>query len=65
MENHHKLLYPEDKREIIPICLQMGMILIPYSSLAAGDLTYPTWSADMLRSKTDWVAMSKYNRTEQ
>lgn len=65
MENHYNLLYREDERELIPICKQMGISLMPYSPLAAGHLTRPTWNIDTLRSKTDRVAMGKYNRTEE
>lgn len=35
MENHYNLLYREDERELIPICKQMNVSLMPYSSLAA------------------------------
>lgn len=35
MENHYNLLYREDERELIPICKQMGVSLMPYSPLAA------------------------------
>ena len=59
------LLYREDERELIPICRQMGVSLMPYSPLAAGHLTRPTWTTDTLRSKTDRVAMGKYDRTEE
>ena len=65
MENHYNLLYREDERELIPICRQMGVSLMPYSPLAAGHLTRPTWTTDTLRSKTDRVAMGKYDRTEE
>ena len=65
MENHYNLLYREDERELIPICRQMGVSLMPYSPLAAGHLTRPEWKADTLRSKTDRVAMGKYDRTEE
>lgn len=65
MENHYNLLYREDERELIPICAQMGVSLMPYSPLAAGHLTRPTWNTDTLRSKTDRVAMGKYDRTEE
>ena len=65
MENHYNLLYREDERELIPICRQMGVSLMPYSPLAAGHLTRPTWNADTLRSNTDRVAMGKYDRTEE
>ncbi len=65
MENHYNLLYREDERELIPICAQMGVSLMPYSPLAAGHLTRPAWNTDTLRSKTDRVAMGKYDRTEE
>ena len=65
MENHYNLLYREDEHELIPICRQMGVSLMPYSPLAAGHLTRPTWNTDTLRSKTDRVAMGKYDRTEE
>lgn len=65
MENHYNLLYREDERELIPICKQMNVSLIPYSPLAAGHLTRPEWNSDTLRSKTDRVAMGKYDRTEE
>lgn len=65
MENHYNLLYREDERELIPICKQMGVSLMPYSPLAAGHLTRPTWNTDTLRSKTDRVAMGKYDKMEE
>lgn len=65
MENHYNLLYREDERELIPICMQMNVSLMPYSPLAAGHLTRPEWNSDTLRSKTDRVAMGKYDRTEE
>lgn len=65
MENHYNLLYREDERELIPICKQMGVSLMPYSPLAAGHLTRPEWNTDTLRSKTDRVAMGKYDKTEK
>lgn len=65
MENHYNLLYREDERELIPICKQMGVSLMPYSPLAAGHLTRPEWNTNTLRSKTDRVAMGKYDRTEE
>ena len=65
MENHYNLLYREDEREMIPICKQMGVSLMPYSPLAAGHLTRPTWESDSLRAQTDRVARGKYDRMEQ
>lgn len=65
MENHYNLLYREDERELIPICKQMQVSLMPYSPLAAGHLTRPMWNTDSLRSKTDRVARGKYDRMEE
>lgn len=65
MENHYNLLYREDERELIPICKQMNVSLMPYSPLAAGHLARPQWRTDTLRGKTDRVAMGKYDRTEE
>ena len=65
MENHYNLLYREDEREMIPICCQMNVSLMPYSPLAAGHLTRPEWNSDSIRSKTDRAAMGKYDRTKE
>lgn len=65
MENHYNLLYREDEHELIPICKQMGVSLMPYSSLAAGHLARPTWQSSSKRSKTDRVAKGKYDKMEK
>lgn len=65
MENHYNLLYREDERELIPICRQMGVSLMPYSPLAAGHLARSGWQSDTLRGQTDRVAKGKYDRMEQ
>lgn len=64
MENHYNLLYREDERELIPICRQQGVSLMPYSPLAAGHLSHQDWQVATLRSQTDRVAMGKYDRME-
>ena len=65
MENHYNLLYREDERELIPICKQMGVSLMPYSPLAAGHLARASWTSETLRGRTDRVAQGKYDRMEQ
>ncbi|KRM87454.1 aldo/keto reductase [Lacticaseibacillus thailandensis] len=65
MENHYNLLYREDERELIPICKQMGVSLMPYSALASGRLARPNWTANTKRSQTDRVARGKYDHTKQ
>lgn len=64
MENHYNLLYREDERELIPICKQWGVSLMPYSPLAAGHLSHREWQVNTLRSQTDRVAMGKYDKSE-
>jgi aryl-alcohol dehydrogenase-like predicted oxidoreductase len=63
MQDHYNLLYREDERELIPICKEQGVVLTPYSPLAAGRLARP-WSTDTLRSQTDVVAAGKYDKTK-
>ena len=65
MENHYNLLYREDERELIPICRQMNVSLMPYSPLAAGHLARAEWTSQSLRGKTDSVAKGKYDRMEK
>ena len=64
MQNHYNLLYREDERELIPICKQQGVTLMPYSPLASGRLARAEWKTDTIRSKTDKVAIGKYDKTE-
>ena len=65
MQNHYNLLYREDEREMIPVCHQYGMSLIPYSPLASGHLTRPTWDSDSVRSTTDATMRGKYDRERE
>ncbi len=65
MQNHYSLLYREDERELIPLCKQMGVSLTPYSPLAAGRLCRKEWHTDTERSKTDRMAASKYDSTQE
>ena len=65
MQNHYNLLYREDEREMIPICKQMNVALTPYSPLAAGRLSRLDWKTDTMRSRTDKVAVSKYDSTQE
>src|SRR5260370_21167521 len=41
MQNHYTLLYREEEREMIPLCLAAGVGLLPWSPLARGVLTRP------------------------
>jgi aryl-alcohol dehydrogenase-like predicted oxidoreductase len=39
MQNHYNLIYREEEREMIPLCLDQGVGVIPWSPLARGVLT--------------------------
>jgi 1-deoxyxylulose-5-phosphate synthase len=63
MQNLLNLIYREEEREMLPLCKEEKIGVIPYSPLASGRLTRD-WSEDTLRSETDQVQKSKYAATE-
>lgn len=65
MENHYNLLYREDEKELIPICKQMNVSLMPYSPLAGGHLARNTWESQTLRGQTDRIVHGKYDQMEK
>jgi aryl-alcohol dehydrogenase-like predicted oxidoreductase len=63
MQNHLNLIYREEEREMMPLCREEKIGVIPYSPLASGRLTRD-WSADStLRAETDQIARFKYDTT--
>ena len=62
MQGHYNLLYREEEREMIPLCKDMKVALVPYSPLAAGRLTRD-WNSDSKRAQEDLVAKRKYDST--
>ncbi len=65
MEDHYNLLYREEEREMIPLCKEENVSLIPYSPLAAGHLARKTWDSDSIRSQSDDVAKRRYGAFEE
>ena len=61
MQCHYNLLYREDEREMIPVCRQYGMAITPYSPMASGHLTRPTWESASVRGTTDTTMVNKYD----
>jgi aryl-alcohol dehydrogenase (NADP+) len=59
MQNHYNLIYREEEREMMPLCLDQGVGVIPWSPLARGRLTRP-WDAKTARSDTDEFGRSLY-----
>jgi len=63
MQNHVNLLYREEEREMIPLCLDQGVGLMPWSPLARGRLTRPH-GQQTERTRTDLSGQSFYSATE-
>jgi aryl-alcohol dehydrogenase-like predicted oxidoreductase len=52
MQNHYNLLYREEEREMMPLCQDQGVGVIPWSPLARGRLTRP-WGQHGSTSRTE------------
>ena len=65
MQDHLNLIYREEEREMLPLCRDQGIAVIPYSPLASGRLTRDWSSQSTLRSETDQIAKSKYDATAE
>ena len=63
MQDHLNLIYREEEREMLPLCRDQGIGVIPYSPLASGRLTRDLTAETTLRSETDQIAKSKYDAT--
>ncbi len=59
MQNYYNLLYREEEREMLPLCVDQGIGSIPWSPLARGRLTRP-WTEQTKRSESDEFGRSIY-----
>ena len=59
MQDHYNLLAREEEREMHPMCLDMGVGVIPWSPLARGRLTRP-WDSATGRTETDEFGKTLY-----
>ncbi|GCE00295.1 aldo/keto reductase [Embleya hyalina] len=64
MQNHLNLLYREEEREMLPLCADQGVGVIPWSPLARGRLTRD-WGADSARSETDEFGRTLYGEADR
>ncbi len=62
MQNHYNLLYREEEREMLPLCADEGIGVIPWSPLARGRLTRP-WNEETPRTRTDYYGNKLYEST--
>jgi 1-deoxyxylulose-5-phosphate synthase len=65
MQDHLNLIYREEEREMLPLCREEKIGVIPYSPLASGRLTRDWSSESTLRSETDEIARTKYEATAE
>ncbi|MFT0168046.1 aldo/keto reductase [Paraburkholderia mimosarum] len=59
MQNHVNLLYREEEREMLPLCADRGIAVMPWSPLARGRLTRD-WSETSEREATDKFGKTLY-----
>jgi aryl-alcohol dehydrogenase-like predicted oxidoreductase len=67
MQNHYNLVYREEEREMIPLCRDLGVGLIPWSPLARGLLTGSRDRGGVkhtIRAQTDQFSDSLYNDSD-
>lgn len=57
MQDQYNLLKREEEREMLPMCADMGVSVVPYSPQAKGRLTRP-WGEQTTRASVDEVARS-------
>ena len=63
MQNHYNLVYREEEREMLPLCREEGIAVIPWSPMARGFLAGNRHRQDhgeTLRAKTDDYAHKLY-----
>lgn len=62
MQNLYNLMYREEEREMLPLCADSGIAILPWSPLARGRLVRE-WNAQTDRTKTDHYADKLFART--
>ncbi|WP_420782914.1 aldo/keto reductase [Streptomyces sp. LPB2020-019-1HS] len=64
MQNHYNLLYREEEREMLPLCEDQGVGVLPWSPLARGRLTRD-WGTETGRSTTDEFGSRLYQDSDR
>ena len=64
MQDHYNLIYREEEREMLPLCYQEGVAVIPWSPLARGRLTRP-WGETTARLVSDEVGKNLYQESDE
>lgn len=63
MQNHLNLMHREEEKEMLPLCIDQGIGLIPWSPLARGNLARP-WGEVTNRTETDAYGKNLYDAGE-
>jgi aryl-alcohol dehydrogenase-like predicted oxidoreductase len=66
MQPHYNLIYREEEREMLPLCQDQNIAVIPFSPLARGQLTRKPSKEqnETLRFQTDALAKSRYTQED-
>ncbi|OAM89832.1 aldo/keto reductase [Termitidicoccus mucosus] len=64
MQPHYNLLYREEEREMLPLCREEGVGVIPWSPLARGRLARPSHAEPTKRLSSDQFDKTLYANTE-
>jgi aryl-alcohol dehydrogenase (NADP+) len=64
MQDHYNLLYREEEREMLPLCADQEIGVIPWSPLARGRLTRP-WDSETARTETDEFGATLYRDEDE
>ena len=62
MQNHYNLLQREEEREMMPLCADQGIGVIPWSPLARGRLTRD-WDEQTARTESDVRGLNRYDES--
>ena len=65
MQDHYNLLYREEEREMAPYCIDAGVALTPYKSLAAGRLARDRKTVTKRLQEDRNATLKYYGKTEE
>lgn len=64
MQPHYNLLYREEEREMLPLCADQGVGVLPWSPLARGRLTRP-FGESSVRAESDEFGKGLYDEDDR
>lgn len=64
MQDHYNLIYREEELDMLPLCYEQGVAVIPWSPLARGRLTRP-WGDTTARSVSDEFGKTLYESNRE